>query len=128
MKLKQNDGEENLNIEMVAARPTDGNELAVLRVEAMRESLEAVGRFDEQRARDRFLMTFTPTSTDKIMRADKLIGFLVVRILENHVHLDHLYIIKSEQGHGIGAMAMDHVKARAQSLSLPIRLCALVSI
>ena len=39
----------------VAAEPSDFESLVALRIEAMRESLERIGRFDPVRARERFL-------------------------------------------------------------------------
>jgi hypothetical protein len=45
---------------------SDAEALAAIRVEAMRESLERIGRFDPQRARERFLSAFSPTHTRHI--------------------------------------------------------------
>lgn len=41
----------------------DAQALATIRVAAMRESLERIGRFDPDRARRRFLDTFSPDHT-----------------------------------------------------------------
>ena len=45
----------------------DGVELACLRERAMRASLEAVGRYDPVRVKQRFLGTYNPDNTKKIM-------------------------------------------------------------
>ena len=44
---------------------SDGNRLAEIRAAAMKSSLEALGRFDEQRVRDRFLESFTPDESKR---------------------------------------------------------------
>ena len=45
----------------------DFDELASLRIAAMRESLERVGRFDPERARERLRATFDPMHTHGIV-------------------------------------------------------------
>ena len=50
----------------VAASLADGEALASLRVAAMRESLERIGRFDPQRARQRFLATFEDRKSTRL--------------------------------------------------------------
>lgn len=67
------------------AAPSDAEELAALRIEAMRESLERIGRFDAQRARTRFLSGFSPEHTRLILLAGQRIGFFVVRSEEGTV-------------------------------------------
>lgn len=112
-------------IEFVPASQTDARMLATLRVEAMRESLEAVGRFDPERARNRFLNSFDPLSTTKILRTDELVGFFAVKARPDHILLDHLYIVGNMQGSGLGSKVMNLIKAQAMDASLPIQLCAL---
>lgn len=62
----------------------DAEVLANIRVQAMRPSLEAVGRFDEDRARRRILQTFDPTATREILVNEERVGFLVVRRFPDH--------------------------------------------
>lgn len=113
------------DIEFHATFQTDGELLADLRVDVMRESLEAVGRFDPDRARARFLNSFDPKTTTKIFIEDELTGFFVVKICPDHILLDHLYIALRQQGGGIGSKVMEKVKSLADDASLPIKLCAL---
>ncbi|MFK5978030.1 MAG: GNAT family N-acetyltransferase [Rhizobiaceae bacterium] len=113
-------------IKFVAACAEDSDELADLRVEVMRPSLEAVGRFDEVRARQRFLSSFTPNDTQKIQRNGNLIGFYTVKEFGDHLYLDNLYLKTTEQGQGVGSRVLNHVKERAAHQALPIRLTALV--
>jgi GNAT superfamily N-acetyltransferase len=113
------------DIRFSAASTTDAEELADIRVEAMRPSLEALGRFDRQRAKDRFLNSFEPTDTRIIRSGEEVVGFFVVRRKVDHLYLDHLYIRDRHQGMGIGRIVVDRVKNQARDLSLPIRLMAL---
>lgn len=106
------------------AAPSDAEELAALRIEAMRESLERIGRFDAQRARTRFLSGFSPEHTRLILLAGQRIGFFVVRS-EEGLWLDHLYIKPGHQGLGVGAIVLADVFSRADTLGCPVRVGAL---
>ncbi|MEH6557153.1 MAG: GNAT family N-acetyltransferase [Oceanicoccus sp.] len=99
--------------------------LADLRVSAMRESLEALGRFDPDRARSRFLDRFLPADTQKIVIDDVVAGFYVVRITPSHLQLDHFYLHPDFQGNGVGGEVLARIKAQSAERQLPIRLGAL---
>ena len=103
----------------------DGEELATLRVHAMRESLELIGRFDAHRARERFLSGFSPLDTRHILEGERRVGFAVVRNVGPELLLDHLYIHPEHQGKGIGSAVLAAVFAQADSLSKSIRVGAL---
>ncbi|MEE4012997.1 GNAT family N-acetyltransferase [Roseibium sp. FZY0029] len=103
----------------------DAERLANLRVEAMRPSLEAVGRFDPVRARERFLDGFVAADTCIIQVEGSIAGFLVVRRRADHFYLDHLYVSPAFQGRGIGRDIIEGLKAEANAAGLPIRLMAL---
>ena len=62
-----------------AATADDAEDLVAIRIAAMRESLERLGRFDLQRARDRFLAGFEPALTRHVVAAGARVGFVVVR-------------------------------------------------
>ena len=91
----------------------------------MRESLEHLGRFDPQRARERFLARFEPDLTRHIVIDGARVGFVVVRPQEDGLLLDHLYIVPPAQGRGIGAAVVAHVLGEADALGLPVRVGAL---
>lgn len=110
-------------LETVAAE--DAESLAALRVESMRESLERVGRFDPERARARFLGTFTPEFTRAIVHDGERVGFTVVRPSPEGLLLDHLYVHPSRQNRGIGAAVLQAVYAEADAANLSIRVAAL---
>ncbi|WP_299425484.1 GNAT family N-acetyltransferase [uncultured Shimia sp.] len=108
-----------------AAKPTDAKRLANLRVKAMRPSLEAVGRFNQERARRRFLDTFVPEDTTLVFSGKQLLGFFELRDCEDHLYLDHFYIAPEEQGRGIGSMILQWILRDASERDLPVRLMAL---
>ena len=103
----------------------DAESLADLRVQAMRESLVAVGRFDPDRARRRFLDTFHPEHTLAIELQGTRVGFYVLTAQPNHLALDHLYLAPSAQGRNIGTIVIEYIKRRSTETGLPIKLGAL---
>lgn len=104
---------------------TDGEALAAIRVEAMQESLERIGRFDPQRARERFLSSFSPDHTRHILLAGERVGFIVVKQEAGVVLLDHLYIKPAYQRQGVGARVLAAVFAQAGEAGCPVRVGAL---
>ena len=107
------------------ATSDDAEELVAIRVEAMRESLERLGRFQPERARSRFLSGFEPARTRLIELDGARVGFLVVKQVEGGLLLDHLYIRPGFQGQGLGAAALQLVFAEADAERLPVRVGAL---
>ncbi|ARO14124.1 GCN5-related N-acetyltransferase [Ketogulonicigenium robustum] len=99
------------------ARADDGPRLADLRAAAMRPSLEAVGRFDPDRARRRLLDSFDPDAT-LLIYIGALAGFLVLRQCDDHLLLDHFYLSASYQGQGWGRAVIEHLQAQGQVIRL----------
>lgn len=108
-----------------AVSAADGEALAALRVEAMRPSLERVGRFDPQRARVRFLDGFSPEHTRQILKDGERVGFFVLKPRADGLVLEHLYIRPPHQGLGIGAAVLRSVFAEADARGLEVRVGAL---
>lgn len=104
---------------------SDADALADLRVEAMRESLERIGRFDPQRARSRFLAGFAPEVTREIRVGGERAGFFALRTEPGGLLLDHLYVRPSHQSRGIGSAVLSSVFAEADARGLPVRVGAL---
>lgn len=120
--------EAGLSTPRVAFEPAtaaDAEALVAIRIAAMRESLERVGRFDPQRARDRFLAGFDPARTRHVLSDGERIGFVVVREHGDGLLLDHLYLLPRFQGRGIGAAVLADVLAHADASRLPVRVGAL---
>ena len=107
------------------AAATDATELAELRVQAMRPSLEAIGRFDPERARTRFLESFDAESTWQVLADGAHAGVLVLRTEGEYLLLDHLYIHPQFQGQALGAAALQHVFAEARRQGHPVKVGAL---
>jgi len=112
-------------LRITAANDIDPAILAEIRVDAMRPSLEAVGRFDPARARDRFLARYDPAETQLIHFGARLAGFFVVRRRSDHHYLDHLYICPGHQGGGLGRQVVQVIQQTATEAALPIKLMAL---
>ncbi len=107
------------------ARASSALELAAIRVVAMRASLEAMGRFDPERAAQRFLSAFIPEDTEILYIEDRIAGFYVLRRHPDHLYLDHLYLSPDFQGLGLGGKVIAALQDQARSAGLPIRLMAL---
>jgi GNAT superfamily N-acetyltransferase len=112
-------------ITLVQAVETDFEELVAIRIAAMRESLERIGRFDPVRARERFRSGFSAIYTRHITFEGLQVGFVVVKPVEDQLLLDHLYIHPSHQGQGIGAAVLAQVFQEADALAKPLRVGAL---
>jgi GNAT superfamily N-acetyltransferase len=107
------------------AQAGDFEALLALRLRAMRESLERLGRYDEQRARARLAESFDPAHTQHIVVDGQRVGFLVLKTLSHVMRLNHLYIDPAFQGHGIGHGILLWICEQADRAQLPIELLAL---
>jgi GNAT superfamily N-acetyltransferase len=116
-------------LSLAAASDDDFEALLSLRMAAMRESLQRLGRFDPQRARERLSRAFEPAHTRHILLGGERVGFVVLlpvpAVAPDHMVLDHLYIAPPAQGRGVGSWVMAQVLAEADRLALPVRVTAL---
>ena len=112
-------------MEYIKSKDSDANDLADLRAQAMKPSLVALGRFDEDRVRNRFLDTFIPQDTIKLTFEGELLGFYVLRTCTDHIWLDHLYIKPEHQNKQLGKKALTRVIKLAKEKGLVLRLGAL---
>jgi len=103
----------------------DFEELAALRIAAMRASLEQVGRFDPERARERLRKSFYPEHTKFVVADGQRIGFYTFRPADDGFHLDHLYVHPSCQSCGVGSHVVRHLLSQADTRQMPVRLGAL---
>lgn len=113
------------DLSFASAEAIDFEALLALRIAAMRESLERIGRFDLARARERFAAGFAPEHTRHIVLHGERIGFFVVKPQADALLLDHLYIVPGAQGQGVGAAVLAQVFAQADAAALPVRVGAL---
>jgi GNAT superfamily N-acetyltransferase len=114
-----------MNLTLSPTTQSDADLLVTIRIAAMRESLERIGRFHPQRARERFMASFDPALCRFIEADGVRVGFVLVRPQEDHWHLDHLYIVPEHQGKGIGAAVLRQIVVDADLQGMPIRLGAL---
>lgn len=117
--------ESQLKLTFANTTHADAETLVNMRIDAMRESLERVGRFDPQRARDRFLSSFDPAFCRFIIADGVSVGLVVVKPADDCVVLENLYILPEHQGKGIGSAVLDSVFADADSRSVPVKVGAL---
>jgi ribosomal protein S18 acetylase RimI-like enzyme len=113
------------SVTLAAVQPDDFEELACLRIEAMRESLERVGRFDPQRARTRLHAGFCAGDTRHIEVAGQRVGFVVLRTHADGLFLEHLYIHPRAQAMGIGGTVLSGILADADAGGQEVRVDAL---
>lgn len=107
------------------ASTADFEALLALRLRAMRESLERLGRYDERRARERLAEGFEPARTQHIVVDGQRVGFLVLKTLTRAMRLNHLYIDPAFQRRGIGHAVLRWVCAQADRAYLPVEVLAL---
>lgn len=112
-------------LEFEAAFPEHLDELVRIRIAAMRDSLTKVGRFDPDRARERFASGFNPEYTRFINFSGLRVGFVVVKPEADGLKLDHLYIEPDYQGRGVGGKVLQTIFSTADQLGLPISVTAL---
>ncbi|CUI66239.1 GNAT family acetyltransferase [Achromobacter xylosoxidans] len=103
----------------------DFDALLAIRIEAMRDSLERLGRFDPERARARLRATFRPDHTWFIERDGARIGFYALRPEGDGLRLDHLYVVPAAQGLGVGGQVLGRLLRDADLRGLPVRVGAL---
>lgn len=108
-------------------REEDFEAMADLRAEALHDSLQHLGRFDPVRVRERLRDAFVPACMRHIVRDGRRVGYLtlIAQAPAAELRLHHLYLRPGEQGLGIGAWALDWVKAQARAQQRDVTLCAL---
>ncbi|WP_439852247.1 GNAT family N-acetyltransferase [Pseudomonas syringae] len=116
---------DNPAVTLTTVQPEDFETLVAMRIEAMRESLERIGRFDPVRARERFREGFSAPHTRYIEVSGNRVGFVVIKPIDDGLLLDHLYIMPGAQGQGIGLAVLGQVFAQADATSSAVRVGAL---
>jgi GNAT superfamily N-acetyltransferase len=112
-------------LELRPVTASDREALVLIRIEAMQESLERIGRFDPARARERFESGFVPEHTRHIVLDGERVGFVAVKPQPDHLLLDHLYIRPTFQGRGVGRETLRRVFSEADAKGLPVKVGAL---
>jgi len=115
----------------LSLQPVDSSDfeaMLALRIDAMRPSLERVGRFDLARSRERLSAGFVvPFMHHIVLDGDQRVGFVTLKPEDaDALRLDHLYLRTGFQGRGIGEWVMHWAKGQAREKQLDIKLTALV--
>ncbi|WP_327351165.1 GNAT family N-acetyltransferase [Streptomyces sp. NBC_01304] len=104
------------------AQPADVEPIAELRAVVMRPDLERLGRFDEQRVRQRFREAFAPEHTSVVLSGGVFAGSVALRPGEDEQWLEHFYLDPTVQGQGLGSAVLRTLLARTDADGLPVRL------
>ncbi len=119
------DGGEN-GLRFTPAAVSDLERLVELRIAAMRDSLERIGRFDLERARRRMVEQFRPDHTRLIWRREAFAGCVALGPDSlGGLRLDHFYIHPDHQGTGLGARVLAALLAESDAQALAVRLTVL---
>jgi GNAT superfamily N-acetyltransferase len=115
----------------LSLQPVDSGDfeaMLALRIDAMRPSLERVGRFDPERSRERLCAGFVvPYMHHIVLDTDQRIGFVTLKPEgADALRLDHLYLRTGFQNLGIGEWVLEWAKSEARAQQRDIKLTALV--
>lgn len=109
-------------IRFVPASEDDFERLLDLRIRVMREHLEKLGRYDPERARQRFRSGFQPEHMRLIEVDGAFAGCVTLKRRGDHFEIEHFYLEPVRQSRGLGAEVIGRLLAEADSAGLPIRL------
>ncbi|WP_327696693.1 GNAT family N-acetyltransferase [Streptomyces sp. NBC_00459] len=108
--------------EMRPASASDVEAVAELRAVVMRPDLERLGRYDEQRVRQRFRDGFGAAHTWVIEVGGEFAGCVALRPADNALWLEHFYLDPRLQGAGIGSGILRELLERCDSEGTLVRL------
>ena len=112
--------------ELEPVTEADFEKLLALRIDVMRASLERIGRFDPQRARERFRGSFDAASTWRIRVDGAFAGCVALKDEGDALRIDHFYLAAPWQQRGLGGAVLEYLVAKASSTGKPLRVAALV--
>ncbi|GAB3937359.1 GNAT family N-acetyltransferase [Micromonospora vulcania] len=92
--------------ELRPASAADVEAVAELRAVVLRADLERLGRYDEQRVRQRLRDRFVPAHTWMIEVGGAFAGCVALRPAEDAHWLEHFYLSPHLQGSGIGTAVL----------------------
>ena len=105
------------------AQASDFERLFDIRLLAMRDSLERIGRFDPDRARKRFNDSFRPGHTRLIFdTGSQLLGCVAFGPHDGALLLEHFYLVPKAQSQGIGGAVLRRLLDEADTSGLAVRL------
>ncbi|MDP4501251.1 GNAT family N-acetyltransferase [Nonomuraea turcica] len=108
--------------ELRPALMADVEGVAELRAVVMRPDLERLGRYDEQRVRQRLRDGFTPAHTWMIEVDGAPAGCVALRPTKTAYWLEHFYLDPDSQGRGIGSAVLSRLLERCDREDAVVRL------
>lgn len=114
-----------MHFHFTPANAQDFDRLFDLRLLTMRESLERIGRFDRQRAFERFQNSFRPQYMRLIIVDEQFAGCVSLGPEKDHLLLEHFYIAPDFQGLGLGAAILSSLLTEAEQQTKPVQLSVL---
>ncbi|MEU7678941.1 GNAT family N-acetyltransferase [Micromonospora taraxaci] len=100
----------------------DVEAVAELRAVVLRADLERLGRYDEQRVRQRLRDGFVPAYTWVVEVGGVLAGCVALRPAADAHWLEHFYLAPHLQGSGIGTAVLRTLLQRCDRAGSPVRL------
>jgi GNAT superfamily N-acetyltransferase len=107
---------------MRPASVSDVAAVAELRAVVLRADLERLGRYDEERVRQRLRDGFEPAHTWVIEVGGAFAGCVALRRAEDAHWLEHFYLAPHLQGSGIGSGVLRELLERCDRSGVPVRL------
>ncbi|MPY59830.1 GNAT family N-acetyltransferase [Streptomyces spongiae] len=107
---------------MRPASMSDVTAVAELRAVVLRADLERLGRYDEERVRQRLRDGFEPAHTWIIEVNGTFAGCVALRRAEDALWLEHFYLAPHLQGGGIGTGVLRELLERCDRDDVPVRL------
>ncbi|MER6349013.1 N-acetyltransferase family protein [Streptomyces sp. NPDC001595] len=107
---------------MRPASASDVEAVAELRATVLRADLERLGRYDEQRVRQRLRDGFAPAHTWVIEVAGAFAGCVALRPAEDAHWLEHFYLAPEVQGGGVGSDVLRELLERCDRAGVLVRL------
>lgn len=108
--------------EIRPASVADVEAVAELRAVVLRADLERLGRYDEQRVRQRLRDGFAPAHTWVIEVGGAFAGCVSLRPAADAHWLEHFYLAPQLQGHGIGGAVLRRLLERFDRDGTLVRL------
>ncbi|WP_233512503.1 GNAT family N-acetyltransferase [Micromonospora deserti] len=100
----------------------DVEAVAQLRAVVLRADLERLGRYDEQRVRQRLRDAFDPAHTWVIEVGGELAGSVALREAEDARWLEHFYLAPHLQGRGVGSGVLRGLLEQCDRDGVPVRV------
>ncbi len=96
----------------------DFEAMLALRIEALRESLTRLGRFNPDVARARLKSQFRPDWMQHLVVDGERVGYFTVEPRASELRLHHLYLRPAAQGQGLGGWVIERLKAEGKPITL----------